>query len=80
MSLKDLPMEFGQLPKLKTLDMNECSGLKMLPKALAKLRSLKRVICDEHTEQQWLAIKASAMPNLTVDVVEERFNLDWLDD
>jgi Leucine-rich repeat (LRR) protein len=80
MSLKDLPMEFGQLPKLKTLDMNECSGLKMLPKALAKLRSLKRVICDEHTEQQWLAIKASAMPNLTVNVVEERFNLDWLDD
>jgi Leucine-rich repeat (LRR) protein len=80
MSLKDLPMEFDQLPKLKMLDMNECSGLEMLPKTLAKLSSLKRVICDEHTEQQWLAIKASAMPNLTVDVVEERFNLDWLDD
>jgi len=62
------------------LDMNECSGLEMLPKTLAKLSSLKRVICDEHTEQQWLAIKASARPNLTVDVVEERFNLDWLDD
>eukprot|EP00253_Pinus_taeda_P017312 PITA_17312 len=80
MSLKDLPMEFDQLSKLKMLDMNECSGLKMLPKALAHLRCLKRVICDEDTEQQWLAIKASSMPNLTVDVVEERFSLDWLDD
>jgi len=79
-SLKDLPMEFDQLSNLKILDMRECSGLKMLPKTLTKLRSLKRVICDKHTEQQWLAIKASAMPNLTVDVVEERFNLDWLDD
>jgi len=79
-SLKDLPMEFDQLSKLKMLDMRECSGLKKLPKALAKLKSLRRVICDESTGRQWQAIKASVMPNLTVEVVEERFNLDWLDD
>lgn len=60
--------------------MRECSGLKILPKALTKLRSLKHVICDEHTGKQWLDIKASAMPNLIVDVVEEHFSLDWLDD
>jgi len=40
MSLKEAPMEFEQLSKLKMLDMDECSGLKILPKALAKLRSL----------------------------------------
>eukprot|EP00253_Pinus_taeda_P017016 PITA_17016 len=79
-SLKDLPMEFDQLSNLKNLDMRECSGLKKLPKALAKLRSLRCVICDESTERQWLAIKASTMPNLVVEVIEERFNLDWLDD
>jgi len=73
-------MEFDQLSNLKMLDMRECSGLKKLPKALAKLKSLRRVICDESTGRQWQAIKASVMPNLTVEVVEERFNLDWLDD
>jgi len=59
--------------------MKECSGLKKFPKALAKLRSLSRVICDENMEKQWRSIKASAMPTLTIDVVEECFNLDWLD-
>jgi len=73
-------MEFDQLSNLKILDMRECSGLKKLPKVLAKLRSLRCVICDESTERQWLAIKASTMPNLIVEVIEERFNLDWLDD
>jgi len=73
-------MEFDQLSNLKILDMKECSGLKNLPKALAKLRSLRCVICDENTERQWLAIKASTMPNLIVEVIEERFNFDWLDD
>eukprot|EP00253_Pinus_taeda_P001389 PITA_01389 len=77
--LKDFPMEFGQLSNLKMLDMKECSGLKKLPKTLAKLRSLSRVICDENMERHWRSIKASAMPTLTIDVVEECFNLDWLD-
>lgn len=79
-SLKDLPMQFDQLSNLKMLDMRECSGLKKLPKALANLKSLRRVICDESTGRQWLAIRASTMPNLTVEVVEERFSLDWLDE
>eukprot|EP00253_Pinus_taeda_P030662 PITA_30662 len=69
-SFKDLPMEFDQLSNLKIFDMRECSGLKKLPKALAKLRSLKCVICDESTEREWLAIKASTMPNLIVEVIE----------
>nr|ABR16233.1 unknown [Picea sitchensis] len=78
-SLKNFPNEFHRLSKLKMLDMRECSGLKKLPEALTKLRSLTRVTCDEHTERQWLSIKASAMPNLIIVVVKECFNLDWLE-
>jgi hypothetical protein len=79
-SLKDLPMEFHQLSNLKTLDMRECSGLKTLPKVLAKLRSLRHVICDENTKGQWRSIRTSAMHNLIIDVVQEYFGLDWLYD
>ncbi|KAH9297959.1 hypothetical protein KI387_029641 [Taxus chinensis] len=78
--LKDLPKDFNQLLNLKILDMRECSGLRQLPKSLGKLKSLRCVICDEKTGRQWLSIKASAMPGLTLEVVEECFNLDWLDD
>eukprot|EP01018_Ginkgo_biloba_P004416 Gb_41056 [translate_table: standard] len=78
--LKDLPMGLGELSILKILDMRECSGLRQVPKELGKLRSLRHVICDEKTEQQWRSIQASALPDLTVEAVEERFNLDWLDE
>jgi len=72
--LKDLPSNFDQLSNLEMLDMRECSGLKKLHKI--KLKSLKRVrISDPEMEGEWLSI-----PNLTVDVVVERFSLDWLDD
>jgi hypothetical protein len=39
--------------------MRECSGLKKLPEALTKLRSLTRVTCDENMERQWRSIKVS---------------------
>eukprot|EP01018_Ginkgo_biloba_P004421 Gb_41060 [translate_table: standard] len=77
--LKQLPEGLGQLCSLKKLDMRECFGLRLLPKALGKLRSLRHVICDEKIEQQWLAIRCSAMPELIVEKMEEHFHLDWLD-
>uniref|UniRef100_A0A0C9RGS0 TSA: Wollemia nobilis Ref_Wollemi_Transcript_25735_2823 transcribed RNA sequence n=1 Tax=Wollemia nobilis TaxID=56998 RepID=A0A0C9RGS0_9CONI len=79
-SLRDLLLEFNQLSNLEILDMRECSGLRQLPKSLGKLRSLRHVICDEETERQWQLIKANVMPQLKLDVVQECFSLDWLDD
>lgn len=76
--LKCFPSEFDQLSHLETLDMRGCEKLKKLPEGVTKLGSLKHIICDENTKRQWLSIKASAMPKLTVVVVEERFELDWL--
>ena len=78
--LKELPVELCQLSSLRKLDMRECSGLRQVPKEVAKLKSLRHVICDEKTEQLWLSIKASALPKLIVEAVQENFNLDWLDD
>ena len=51
--------------------------MKKLPKAFAKLRSLRRVVCDKNMERQWRSIKAYAMPALAIDVVEEC--LIWTD-
>lgn len=77
--LKDFPSEFYQLTNLETLDIRGCEQLKKLPKGVTKLGSLKHIICDEKTKRPWLSIEASAMPKLTVVVVEERSSLDWLD-
>lgn len=72
--LKDLPSKFDQLSKLEWLDMRECSGLKKLHKI--KLESLKHVIIpDQAMEGEWLSL-----PGLSVEFVEERFSLDWLDE
>ena len=72
-------MEIGQLSNLRELDMRECSRLRKVPKSVNGLMSLKHVICDEKIEQQWMRIKNFAIPQLRVEVVEEHFNLDWLD-
>lgn len=73
-NLKDVPSNFDQLSNLETLNMRECSRLKKLHKV--KLKSLKRVIIsDPAMEGEWLSI-----PDLIVEVVVERFSLDWLDE
>eukprot|EP00253_Pinus_taeda_P006183 PITA_06183 len=77
--LKELPEEIGQLKKLEELDMRECSRLRKLPKSVGRLRYLKHVICDEKIGQQWMRLKSSAIPELSVEVVDAHFSLDWLD-
>lgn len=78
--MQQLPDEFGQLSSLKGLDMRECSHVKKIPKSANGLKSLVRVICDEKIGRQWTAIKTSNIPQLHVEVAEEHFHLDWLED
>lgn len=78
--LKQLPDQLGQLSSLKELDMRECSRVKQLPRSARDLRSLVHVICDEKIRHQWSSIKVSAIPSLRVEVAEEHFHLDWLED
>lgn len=78
--LSQFPECMGKLWNLKEIDMRECSRLKKLPKSFKDLKTLKLVICDEKIAKEWIYIKSSAIPSLTVEVVEENFNLDWLDD
>ena len=78
--LKQLPDQLGQLSSLKELDMRECSHVKQLPKSASDLKSLVHVICDEKIGHQWSSIKASTIPRLWVEVAEEHFHLDWLED
>ncbi|XP_057873854.1 probable disease resistance protein At4g33300 [Cryptomeria japonica] len=78
--LRGLPEEIGQLKKLSEFDMRECSRLKRLPRAVCDLSSLKLVICDEKIGKQWLRAKNISIPELTVEIVEAQFSLDWLDD
>jgi hypothetical protein len=77
--LKELPEEMGQLRKLKEIDKRECSQLRKLPKSIGGMVSLNHVICDEKIGKQWMHVNNSIIMDLRVDVVEEQFNLDWLD-
>eukprot|EP00253_Pinus_taeda_P016427 PITA_16427 len=77
--LKELPEEMGQLRNLEELDMRECSRLRKLPKSVGGMKSLRRVICDEKIGQQWKRVKNSAIKELTVEIAEAHFSLDWLD-
>ncbi|XP_057873820.2 probable disease resistance protein At4g33300 [Cryptomeria japonica] len=78
--LRELPEEIGQLKKLSEFDMRECSRLKRLPRAVCELSSLKLVVCDEKIGKQWLRAKSISLPELTVEIAETQFSLDWLDD
>eukprot|EP01018_Ginkgo_biloba_P002525 Gb_38651 [translate_table: standard] len=78
--MKKLPEEFGQLSSLKELDMRECSRIRQLPKSVHELRSLWHVVCDEKIGHGWSYITASTIPQLWVEVAEEHFHLDWLED
>ncbi|GLJ20373.1 hypothetical protein SUGI_0370170 [Cryptomeria japonica] len=78
--LREVPGEIGQLKRLSEFDMRECSRLKRLPRVVCELSSLKLVICDEKIGKQWLWAKNISLPELTVEIVETQFSLDWLDD
>ncbi|GLJ19839.1 hypothetical protein SUGI_0359540 [Cryptomeria japonica] len=78
--LKQLPKEIGQLKKLREFDMRECSCLRRLPTTVCELSCLKLVVCDEKIGKQWMRTKNISIPELTVEIVEAHFSLDWLDD
>eukprot|EP01018_Ginkgo_biloba_P002523 Gb_38650 [translate_table: standard] len=78
--MKQLPEALGQLSSLREIDMRECSRVKQLPRSASDLRSLVHVICDEKIGHRWSAIKDSTIPQLCVEVAEEHFHLDWLED
>ncbi|KAH9319576.1 hypothetical protein KI387_021345 [Taxus chinensis] len=78
--LKELPEEIGQLKKLIKFDMRECSRLRKLPRSVCGLISLKHVICDDKIGNQWLRARAFSIPELTVEIAEAQFSLDWLDE
>ncbi|XP_057873846.2 probable disease resistance protein At4g33300 [Cryptomeria japonica] len=77
--LTELPNEIGQLKKLRELNMRECSSLTTLPSTVCELCSLKLVTCDETIGKQWLRAKNTSIPDLSVQIVEAYFSLDWLD-
>ncbi|XP_057873843.1 disease resistance protein ADR1-like [Cryptomeria japonica] len=77
--LTELPKEIGELERLKELDMRECSSLTRLPSTVCELHSLKLDTCDETIGKQWLRAKNTSIPELSVQIVEAHFSLDWLD-
>ncbi|KDP38403.1 hypothetical protein JCGZ_04328 [Jatropha curcas] len=76
-NLKHLPERIGRLSRLEKIDMRECSQIWNLPKSVESLESLRSVICDEEVSYLW---KDARKMNIHVQVAEEQFNLDWLDE
>ncbi|XXG63520.1 hypothetical protein AAC387_Pa05g1690 [Persea americana] len=77
MNLRSLPEGMDQMISLEKLDMRECSQIKTLPISSMLLRSLGHVICDEGIAFLWKETE-KAIPELWIQVAEERFTLDWL--
>ncbi|GLJ35626.1 hypothetical protein SUGI_0716030 [Cryptomeria japonica] len=79
--MQQFPDEFGQLSSLEGIDMREYSHVKKIPKSASELKSsLVHFVFDEKLRLQWTAIKASNNPRFNVEVVEEPFHSDWLED
>ncbi|XP_052202856.1 probable disease resistance protein At4g33300 [Diospyros lotus] len=74
-NLECLPEGIGGLARLEKIDMRECPQITSLPKSAAALQCLRRVICDEELSWSWKDVE---IPNLSVQVAEQCFNLDWL--
>lgn len=77
--LRGLPTNIGKLANLEKIDMRECSQIRNLPKSAVALKSLGRVVCDEEISWFWRQVQ-KALPELHVQVAEQRFDLDWLDE
>ncbi|GLJ43419.1 hypothetical protein SUGI_0902240 [Cryptomeria japonica] len=85
--LNALPSSICKLKKLKFLDISSCMRFKMKRgercelketlQTVAKLPSLKHVICDKINEQLF---KSASRPDLKVEaIMEQQPSLDWLD-
>ncbi|XP_068654719.1 probable disease resistance protein At4g33300 [Aristolochia californica] len=76
-NLRSLPEGIGQLDNLEKIDMRECSLIMDLPLSALSLKSLGHVICDEEVAIFWKEAE-KMIPELRIEVAEERFTLDWL--
>lgn len=76
-SLRGLPAELGDLSGLEKIDMRECLQLRDIPRSFRARDSSLHVVCDEDVALLWKEGEKDVAP-LRVQVVEERFDLDWL--
>lgn len=76
-NMRDLPEELGRLISLEKIDMRECSQLRSIPRSYSSLKSLGHVVCDEELASLWKEAERE-IPDLRVQVAEERYNLDWI--
>ncbi|XP_068656965.1 putative disease resistance protein At5g47280 [Aristolochia californica] len=78
-NLRSLPEGIGQLDNIEKIDMRECSLIMDLPLSVLSLKSLGHVVCDEEVANFWKEAE-KRIPELRIEVAEERFTLDWLVD
>ncbi|KAL2318628.1 hypothetical protein Fmac_032504 [Flemingia macrophylla] len=76
-NLTCFPDEIGRLVSLEKIDMRECPMIRYLPKSAVSLQSLQLVICDEEVYGMWRDVEM-AKPNVHIQVSEQYFDLDWL--
>ncbi|KAG9440729.1 hypothetical protein H6P81_020894 [Aristolochia fimbriata] len=76
-NLRSLPEGIGELDSLEKIDMRECLLIMDLPLSALSLKSLGHVICDEEVAVFWTGAE-KMLPELRIEVAEERFTLDWL--
>ncbi|CAL0332687.1 unnamed protein product [Lupinus luteus] len=78
-TLACFPEEIGKLVDLEKIDMRECSMMKNLPKSAVSMKSLKLVICDEEVVGMWKNVE-KAKPDFQIQVSEQSYDLDWLNE
>ena len=78
-NLACLPERIGKLERLEKIDMSECAQIRNLPNSASSLQSLRRVVCDEEVSWLWRDME-KAMPDLHIQVAENRFDMDWLNE
>ena len=77
-NLRDLPEELGHLTSFEKIDIRECPQVRNIPKSSMLLKSLLHVTRDEEIGFGWKKAKRD-IPELNVQIVEECYNLDWLE-
>lgn len=78
-SIQSLPNEICGCKSLEKIDMRECPEIRDLPNAVRSLQSVRSIVCDEDISWLWKECEM-AIPNLCVQVAQECFNLDWLNE
>ncbi|KAL5185641.1 putative disease resistance protein [Glycine soja] len=76
-NLTCFPEEIGRLVCLEKIDMRECPMIRYLPKSAVSLQSLQLVICDEEVQDMWSDVEMSNS-NVLIQVAEQHYDLDWL--